>query len=168
MYVVGIDPGARKNIGVAIVKADFSYADAFVVASVEELKEVLKPIAGDVIQAYVEQPSPVVKNGKNGRDRIIWNAPLVRAFGEIRGLLYGLDISCVAITAQKWQRKFFGPKKGRQHNKACSLQEAKRLFPKLSSSIGRNHNIADALLIAEYGRRYILKAEVQACGKGQS
>ena len=169
MYVVGIDPGARKNIGVAAVKVDHTDAIAEVVSGIEELKWFLEKILKehDIIQAYVEQPTPVVRPERNENGKPIWNMPLVRVFGEIRGLLYGMNISCVTFTAKKWQKKFFGNRKGKKHNKEMSLQQAKREFPKLTKAIGRNHNIADALLIAEYGRRYILRVGEKVCGKGQ-
>lgn len=43
--------------------------------------------------------------------------------------------------------------KGEKENKDESLLAAQRLFPQAKSLYGRNHNRAEALLLAEYGRR---------------
>lgn len=73
-----------------------------------------------------------------------------------RGLLSGLGIPYEIVTARRWQKLMHGVASG--DPKGRSIMACKRLFPTVSllkSDRCRtpHDGIADALLIAEYGRR---------------
>jgi hypothetical protein len=71
-------------------------------------------------------------------------------FGIWKGVLASHRIPCQLVTAQKWKRHFCIPK-----GKAASLQVARSMFPSMAIhlQLSSDHNVADALLIAEYGKQ---------------
>lgn len=72
-------------------------------------------------------------------------------YGLWVGLLAGLAIPYTVVAPRKWQSALI---MGRGDRKALSVVTASRLFPGLSIPKGR-HGRADALLLAEYGRRLV-------------
>lgn len=82
----------------------------------------------------------------------IGNFDMGRGLGLWEGMLGGLGIPYVKVAALTWKRFFFGKvktEKGDDRNKACEL------FPFMAVQLARvmDHNRADAILLAEYGRR---------------
>lgn len=69
-----------------------------------------------------------------------------KSYGFLRGLLIALKIPFEEVTPQKWQKAMGCMTKG---DKNVSKARAQQLFPQVKVT----HAIADALLIAEYGRR---------------
>lgn len=77
------------------------------------------------------------------------------AFGQAIGMLKSFSIPYELISPQKWQKVIFDSAKPTDR-KQGSLDMARRLFPELIKkylSRKKDHNRADALLIAEYCRR---------------
>jgi len=70
------------------------------------------------------------------------------SFGFLKGLLTGYKIPYKLVTPQKWQKGMQCLTKG---NKNISKAAAQRLFPRIKIT----HANADALLIAEYGRKFL-------------
>ena len=68
--------------------------------------------------------------------------------GFLRGLLVGLQIKHVEVTPQAWQKAMACLTKG---DKNVSKQKAQQLWPRIKIT----HRNADALLIAEYARRFV-------------
>lgn len=79
-------------------------------------------------------------------------------FGTWIGRLEALGVPFDFVTPQKWQKAMFdsAPKKNVTH-KTQSLNRARRLFPHAHQLLTRqkDHHRADALLMAEYCRRYV-------------
>lgn len=75
--------------------------------------------------------------------------------GFLRGLIVALDIPYELITPQKWQAYFGLLRKNKKESETAKKNRhkarAQQLFPRLSIT----HKIADALLIAEFGRRVL-------------
>jgi crossover junction endodeoxyribonuclease RuvC len=73
-------------------------------------------------------------------------------YGIWKGLLSGLGIPFETVTPQRWQKELMD---GRPKTKGASRIRAQELFPYLSHTLQRikDDGRADALLIAEYGRR---------------
>jgi len=71
-----------------------------------------------------------------------------KSFGFIIGCLTALQIPFEFVTPQKWQKSLGCLSKG---DKNITKQKAQQLFP--NSPVTITHNIADALLIAEFGRK---------------
>jgi hypothetical protein len=74
-----------------------------------------------------------------------------QSVGQIEGLLQACKIPFDRVTPAKWQGVMKCRSKG---DKNVTKKRAAELFPRLKM----NHAIADALLIAEYGRRERLNA----------
>jgi len=76
-------------------------------------------------------------------------------FGLIIGILSAMKLPHVRVAPQEWKGKLL---KGMPREKMASVVVASRLFPdclpylKLPKG-GMDHNVADALLIAEWGRQ---------------
>jgi hypothetical protein len=69
-----------------------------------------------------------------------------RSYGFLRGLLAGFQVPFMEIAPAKWQKVMECRTRG---DKNVSKAKAQQLWPKLKIT----HANADALLIAEYGRR---------------
>ena len=69
-----------------------------------------------------------------------------QSYGFLRGLLIASGIPFEEVTPQKWQKAMGCLSRG---DKNVTKRRAQQLFPELKIT----HAIADALLIAEYGRR---------------
>ncbi|MBC8388982.1 MAG: hypothetical protein H8E13_13180 [Actinobacteria bacterium] len=74
-----------------------------------------------------------------------------KGFGIYLGLLTALEMKYKLVTPQKWKKEF--NLKGK--NKKDSIAVAKKLFPNIKITKSKDGR-ADALLIAEYGRRLYL------------
>ncbi len=145
--IVGIDPG--KDGGIAI----FSGGDVEAVKMPETERDLFDLIEGQThnrrVVVFLEKVSSSPQMG------------VVSAFkfGRTLGLIH---MACVAsgarlewVTPQKWQKEFGLIVKGRglgqsdTEKKNRNKARAQELFPRLKIT----HAIADAILIAEYGRR---------------
>lgn len=84
-----------------------------------------------------------------------------RGLGMWEGLLAGLGIPYQLVTPQRWQKVMLD---GMGKGKDASLVVARRLFPTLPLARKKDHGRADALLIAEWGRR-ALHGAAEASGE---
>jgi len=147
--IIGIDPG--KNGGIVLLE------NSGYVASIGNFKlmtemdvanwfneELLQPynalLPKDSVFAYLEKVHAIQPAGK------VPNFKLGESFGMIKGILTALKIPFELVTPQKWQQAMGCMSKG---DKNITKAKAQQLFPDIKIT----HNIADALLIAEYGRR---------------
>ena len=76
-------------------------------------------------------------------------------FGIWKGLVAGLGMRLELVTPQAWKKEMMD---GSGKDKDASRQKAIQLFPKIADNLSRkkDHGRADALLIAEYGRRKLI------------
>jgi crossover junction endodeoxyribonuclease RuvC len=82
-----------------------------------------------------------------------------RAYGEALGALYALGVTEPNfVSPQRW-KKYYGL--GRE--KYASLELARELFPCVTEAgllkLKKHHDRAEALLVAEYGRRMVTRGE---------
>jgi hypothetical protein len=70
-------------------------------------------------------------------------------YGIIIGILISLEIPFEEVDGTVWKKYFKLEKKG----KPASIKLAKQFFPELIKTIKSDDNIAEAILLAEYGRR---------------
>ena len=75
--------------------------------------------------------------------------------GSILAACQRINAPLLLITAAVWKRAM-----GLSQDKAASLDKARLLFPDASLDRKKDHNRAEALLIAEYGRRHLAGVEV--------
>jgi len=147
-YIVGIDPG--KKGAIAFININSLKAQVYNMPSyIEELIKLFFPYKENILLVAIEKQQPFPKQGVKS----IFN--LGTHYGIILGILTTLQIPYEEISCHKWQKKIIGSNKERGKTKELSLKKAKALFPYLD--IGKNHNKADALLIAEYARRLFVK-----------
>ncbi len=149
MIYIGIDPG--KNGGIAyiqesgicqcLLKNTFAFDE-------EDLISLLKKFNSAVCVAYVEQVHAMPKQGVSSTFNFGMN------FGFIQGVLKAYGIPYELVTPQKWKKEF-----SCTSDKNTSISVCKRLFPSVSlkatERCKKDHDgMAEALLIAEYGRRH--------------
>ena len=144
MIYIGVDPG--KNGGIAIIDSDGVIAFPF---SEERLLIELDGIAQEYeCICYLEHVHAMPKQGVSSTFNFGMN------FGFIQGVLKAYEIPYELVTPQKWKKEF-----SCTSDKNTSIEVCKRLFPgvnlKATERCKKDHDgIAEALLIAEYGRRH--------------
>ena len=143
MIYIGIDPG--KNGGIAFIgKQNYSiipYSD-------EKLLYTCKTVKNSNVICYLEQVHAMPKQGVSSTFNFGVN------YGFIQGVLKAYGIPYELVTPQKWKKEF-----SCTSDKNTSIEVCKRLFPnvnlKATDRCKKDHDgIAEALLIAEYGRRH--------------
>ncbi len=72
-----------------------------------------------------------------------------KGYGMVLGVLAALDIPVQMVTPQKW-KKYYGLLKS---EKAASLSKARALWPTAPLNLVKHSGRAEALMIADYGRR---------------
>lgn len=146
MIYIGIDPG--KNGGIALLSNVSDFIDTFVYSE-DAILEVLKQASKYVDKiCYLEQVHAMPKQGVTSTFNFGMN------FGFIQGVLKAYGIPYELVTPQKWKKEF-----SCTSDKNTSIEVAKRLFPnvnlKATDRCKKDHDgMAEALLIAEYGRRH--------------
>ena len=149
MIYIGIDPG--KNGGIAIVSTLENKIEKIGVKcySDEDLLSILKD-AEEYIQkvCYLEKVHAMPKQGVSSTFNFGMN------YGFIQGVLKAYGIPYELVTPQKWKKEF-----SCTSDKNTSIEVCKRLFPsvnlKATDRCKKDHDgMAEALLIAEYGRRH--------------
>ena len=144
MIYIGIDPG--KNGGIAIIDSDGVIAFPF---SEERLLIELDGIAQEYeCICYLEHVHAMPKQGVSSTFNFGMN------FGFIQGVLKAYEIPYELVTPQKWKKEF-----SCTSDKNTSIEVCKRLFPyvnlKATERCKKDHDgMAEALLLAEYGRRH--------------
>lgn len=157
MIYIGIDPG--KNGGIAVIEYEnrreqnkrkidvYAYQEDVLINLVKDFayfKNVLK----EESICYLEQVHAMPKQGVSSTFNFGMN------FGFIQGVLRAYNIPYELVTPQKWKKEF-----SCTSDKNTSISVCKRLFPgvnlKATERCKKDHDgMAEALLIAEYGRRH--------------
>lgn len=144
MIYIGIDPG--KNGGIAVIKSGKAWAHVyseedllFILGYYQDCKERV---------CYLEHVHAMPKQGVSSTFNFGMN------FGFIQGVLKAYGIPYELVTPQKWKKEF-----SCTPDKNTSIEVCKRLFPnvdlKATERCRKDHDgMAEALLIAEYGRRH--------------
>lgn len=139
-YIMGIDPG--KKGGVGIIESNGTKCVSFSLANGTEkdMVELLTEYASNTRIAFIEKVHSMPKQG------VVSAFTFGTNFGFYQGVLLALQIPFEFVTPRVWQANLKCLSKG---NKNVTKKKAQELFPKEKIT----HNNADALLIAEYGRR---------------
>ena len=157
MIYIGIDPG--KNGGIAVIgyenkleqnkrKIDvYVYQDDILIKLVKDFAYFRNVLKEESI-CYLEQVHAMPKQGVSSTFNFGMN------FGFIQGVLKAYGIPYELVTPQKWKKEF-----SCTSDKNTSIEVCKRLFPgvnlKATERCRKDHDgMAEALLIAEYGRRH--------------
>ena len=148
MIYIGVDPG--KNGGIAILSD--TIPDVTVrVFSEDELLHICKTFR----KTFNEDCKCVLEkvNAMPGQG-VVSMFNFGQNYGFIQGVLKAYEIPYELVTPQKWKKEF-----SCTSDKNTSIEVCKRLFPgvnlKATDRCKKDHDgIAEALLIAEYGRRH--------------
>ena len=137
--IIGIDPGSSSG-GIAMID-ELNRAAAWKMPETEtDVMDLLESFVDHGSTCYIEKVHSMPKQG------VASTFTFGKNYGFLLGVLRALKIRTEHVTPQAWQ-KFLGCRSG--GNKNITKAKAQELFPELKIT----HAIADALLIAEYGRR---------------
>lgn len=144
MKWIGIDPG--KSGAIAVLDDDEMRAET-AVFDIERYRSILGEAATGDAFAVVEHVGAMPKQGVSSTFAFGMN------FGIIQGMLSAFGIPFELVRPQKWKREF-----SCTSDKNKSIEVAQRMFPDVSlmrtERCTKPHDgIAEALLMAEYGRR---------------
>lgn len=135
---IGIDPGQSGGIAVIYVPTDFVAGKMGETERDTAAMLTFPPFMQCF--AWIERVHSMPKQG------VASSFKFGQSYGFLRGLLIGKNIPFEEVTPQKWQKEMNCLSKG---DKNVTKARAQQLWP----GIKITHAIADALLIAEYGRR---------------
>lgn len=138
---VGIDPGATGGIAILY---EVGGIVAYKMPDTEhDLWELFQVIAASEDRfAYIERVAARPGQGVSSTFKFGQN------YGMLRAMLCASKTPFEAVTPGKWQRTLGCLSKG---DKNVTKRKAQELFPHANTRI--THATADAILIAEYGRR---------------
>lgn len=116
------------------------------------LAQLLRPHAAEIRIAILEQVSTMGQKGDKGpRQGMATNGSLMHSLGVIEGVLasLGIPVQLVAPTTWKKAMGLAGT------DKDVSRAQAQQLFPAAPLARVKDHNRAEALLLAVYGQRHV-------------
>lgn len=145
---IGIDPGQTGAMAIIDPTAG-GYHRVWDFDDLDGLSWLKTAVIGEIsFKAVLEKVHSMPKQGVSSSFKFGMN------FGIWRGRLEALGIPYDLVTPQKWQKEIFDSMT-KTDRKTMSLDRARRLFPEMSDMLKRkkDHNRAEALLIAEYCRR---------------
>lgn len=143
MIVIGIDPGWSG--GIATVGA-ITNATGFSNMTELDILNTIKAYRSYTDTCYMERVHSMPKQGVSSSFKFGHN------YGFVRACVLSLGMVMIDVTPQKWQGALGCLTKG---DKNITKSRAQQWFP----GIKVTHAVADALLIAEYGRRMETKEE---------
>jgi len=141
MQIIGLDPG---SCGAAVLLREDGSTDIarFDKLTQTDIADALREWNNDACFAYLEKVHSMPKQGVASTFKFGLN------YGFLIGCLTSLMIPFEFVTPNTWQKALSCQSHG---DKNVTKAKAQQLFPHLKII----HCIADALLIAEYGRRKI-------------
>lgn len=143
--IIGIDPG--KSGGIATITLDGQTAFAEKIPKTErDACDLLRSLKAEAVFLYLEKVAAMPGQGVSSTFNFGMN------YGFLRGLITALEIPFEEVLPSKWQGALScrpRKKSSKTEHKNALKQKAQQLFPRIKMT----HAIADALLIAEYGRR---------------
>jgi len=145
-YVIGIDPGLKG--GIAVLEARGDVVEVVTMPQTPlDILAFLRQYFAEQCVAYLED----VGHGMPGQSSKA-TATFARHCGHLEMALLSLGIKTNVVTPQKWQKAYQLGKSGeytKSEWKNKLKAKAQQLFPKEKVTLKN----ADALLIAEYGRK---------------
>jgi crossover junction endodeoxyribonuclease RuvC len=139
-FVLGIDPGANGAACVMTLSGAVIQIIEFSRNTERDIADAVAEFAPQIRMAYLEKVHAMPKQGVSSTFKF------GNGFGFIRGVLTALKIPFQEISPHTWQKNMDCASKG---NKNVTKSKAQQLFPDEKITHGK----ADAILIAEYGRR---------------
>ena len=148
MIHMGIDPGASGGIAAVCVNG-YVYSTAIKNMTLKEQFGIfcdLEDVAPHP-RAIIEHVHSMPKQG------VVSTFKFGKSYGNLEAFLTAAEIPFERVTPSVWQREFgLISKKG--ETKTAKKNRHKALAQELFPGVKVTHAVADALLIAEYGRRH--------------
>ena len=148
MIYIGIDPG--KNGGIAKINTDTGFVKTVTFSEESLISELEGYFMFDKshLRCVLEKVNAMPGQG------VVSMFNFGQNYGFIQGVLKAYGIPYELVTPQKWKKEF-----SCTSDKNTSIEVCKRLFPnvnlKATERCKKDHDgMAEALLIAEYGRRH--------------
>ena len=160
MIIIGIDPGLDGAI--AAIDTNQTFAAVFDMPTLElksgkkrkrtiDCHNVVKILTdlsdGEHCRAFLELVHSMPGQGVRSM------FTMGQTFGALKMALTALKIPFEEVTPQRWKKEILH---GTMKDKDASRYKAQQLFPSVELSRKKDHNRADALLIAEFGRRLLV------------
>lgn len=157
--ILGIDPGVKGGIALLSDNGEVREAVALDGMTETELAAAMERLS---MRALYPRPVCVVeKVGYIKGDGAMGAFTFGKVYGLLRGLALGFGLEIIDVYPMLWQSSLCCLSAG---NKNVTKNKAIELFPSYHNELlrrpgkkGITHGIADALLIAEYGRRLQLR-----------
>lgn len=169
LVVIGIDPGCKGGIATwaqtGTGSGDFAYEPTPVVEvkkgryelDLAKVKKAIRAYLYDEVSdtwaskvlAIIEYPPKIPGNG------VLGTASLFKNFGEYRGILSALNIQMDIPSPQQWKKVILpGTAKDKEAAINYVVQNLGLDIPTAGPKTKKRHDgIADAICLAEYGRR---------------
>lgn len=159
MLILGIDPGAtgaaalvNQSTGNCIAMRDLTPSPQMNVIHLEELR----PKGLVEVVAVLEKAQPMPRQG------VVSVFGYGKTCGVIEGILACLGVRIHFVAPGKWKRDLGLARlkdEPQPAYKGRSLDMARRLFPDQELHLQKHHNRAEALLIAEWARRFLFNVK---------
>jgi len=168
-YIIGIDIGVTGGIAYLGTQQPLASVEPMPVAEIQHGKHVrhildtgslvekLKPFSERNTQVFYEEMR--IQPGGLGQSAM-GAAAYGRMLGAIEAICLCLGLPCTAVSPKDWQREMLAGMNttDRRGRKLASIARAHQLFPGVSLRPTEkckkdSDGMADAVLIAEYGRR---------------
>ncbi len=137
MIILGCDPG--QSGGIAVIRSTELIEAHKMPETLKDLIDLLRSLC-PISHCYLEKVHSMPGQGVASSFKFGYN------FGSLEALICCAEIPYTKISPATWQKELGCLSGG---DKKVTYRKAQELFPKQKIS----HAIADALLIAEYGRR---------------
>ena len=165
MIYLGIDPGITGAIGVLFPYEEQAVYDLPVMQNVRAAEKGRKRMhldPGDLTELLsIFDPREcrvVVEYTQAGMKGALANYSLGHSSGVIMGVLSSLGFTYDMVRPQEWKKEFKLLKKGKEkRDKDESRLCAVALFPTLALTRKKDHGRAEAILLAEWGRRHFTR-----------
>ena len=151
LEVMGIDPGVKGGIALLHPDGRVSNTAALDGMTEVELTAAMRDLSLSRPICFIEKVGYIKGDGAMG------SFTFGKVYGLLRGLALGFGLEIVDVSPMMWQSRMGCLSGG---NKNVTKNKAIELFFEYHRrrTRGITHGIADALLIAEYGRRIGMKA----------
>lgn len=151
--VMGVDPGVRGGVAVLDSVGTVLFVQGFNPKMLrDDLRDLMRE-AGRWLKSYNGGVAYLEKVGYMPGDGGMGAFTFGRAYGSLEQSLLAQDIKVYDVLPILWQASMECLTGG---NKNVSKRRALELFP----AVPVTHNIADALLIAEFGRRRLASGRI--------
>ena len=155
--VVGIDPGVDGAIALVQDKKPPEVWD-LEAASIGTVRQLVPQMIVDMLAAWGEVDLVVVEDNRAlGSNGSLANWSMGVSMGIVFGVCAAMNRPILRVKPKEWQAELGLSQVKHVDRKNAHRQRAREMWPSLDDSLKlvKHHDRADALMIAEYGRRLL-------------